>query len=46
MFGLFLVATLEKKNTYDPELSEVDSTRTDLVSSIISNVRVTFLHFH
>lgn len=36
----------EKKNTCDPELSEVDLTRTDLVSSSISNVRVMFLYFH
>lgn len=36
MFGLFLMATLEKKHTYDPELPEVDLTRTDIVPSVTS----------
>lgn len=36
----------EKKNTCDPELPEVDLTRTDLVLRSISNVRVAVLYFH
>lgn len=46
LYLVVLMAALEKKNTYDPELSDVVLTRTDIVPSVISNVRVIFLYSH